>query len=60
LLSFFLYGREVPGESMLSAETGLEAFEKPFCSSSSYRVASTGLKKRIADDALWYAANLLN
>ncbi|KAF1894765.1 hypothetical protein Lal_00021059 [Lupinus albus] len=22
-------GREVPGESMLSAETGLEAFEKP-------------------------------
>jgi len=23
-------GREVPGESMLSAETGLEAFEKPF------------------------------
>ncbi|KAK7232844.1 hypothetical protein RIF29_47718 [Crotalaria pallida] len=25
-------GREVPGESMLSAETGLEAFEKPVCS----------------------------
>ncbi|WJX77987.1 hypothetical protein P8452_61251 [Trifolium repens] len=25
-------GREVPGESMLSAETGLEAFEKPLCS----------------------------
>lgn len=51
-------GREVQGESMLSAETGLEAFEKTFLLFSSYRVASTGLKKIIADRALWYAANL--
>lgn len=26
IFACFLYGREVPGESMLSAETGLEAF----------------------------------